>query len=109
MNNTAPFLRRAIAMSLASTMVQFGSILSAQLFGTLSPPPRYTVATVTLLALQIGTILCAAGTMVYLARENERRKRVREASTPIAGADVPEVRACEGPVSNDSVWFTYVM
>ncbi|RPD55939.1 MFS general substrate transporter [Lentinus tigrinus ALCF2SS1-6] len=105
-NNTAPLVRRATALALASTIRNVGSILSMWLFGAISPPPRYTSATITLLAFQVGTVVCVVGAWVYLARENRRKERMRaEWRACHRAVDAPR----EVPLRNESIWFEYVM
>ncbi|RPD76419.1 MFS general substrate transporter [Lentinus tigrinus ALCF2SS1-7] len=94
-NNTAPLVRRATALGLASTIRNLGTILSMWLYGSISPPPRYTSATITLLAFQIGTVICVAGALVHIVMENKRKERMRL-----------EWRV---PLRNESIWFEYVM
>ncbi|RPD70848.1 MFS general substrate transporter [Lentinus tigrinus ALCF2SS1-7] len=100
-NNTAPIVRRTTAIAFSGTITQFGGILSVWLYGTISAPPDYTSATVTLLAFQIGVVICAMLCFVYLGSENRRKKLAREAY----GERPPH----EVPVSNESIWFEYVM
>ncbi|KAI8998868.1 MFS general substrate transporter [Trametes punicea] len=102
-NNTAPTLRRATALALLSTMSNLGSIVSAWILGALSAPPRYTVATVVLLAFQLGIFGCATGNVLWLSAENRRREKQRGQ----AGAEVHGVEAAAP--RNDSIWYTYVL
>ena len=81
-------------------MTNLGSILSTWLLGALSPPPRYTSATITLLVFQIGILLCSVANMGWLAAENKRKERAKS-STP--------ERESEGAMPNESVWYRYVM
>ncbi|TFK91202.1 MFS general substrate transporter [Polyporus arcularius HHB13444] len=106
-NNTAPLVRRATALALASTIRNIGSILSMWLFGSISAPPRYTSASITLLVFQVGTVVCVAGALVHVWRENKRKARRRiewRASQGMTGEPPREV-----PVRNESIWFEYVM
>lgn len=99
-NNSAPLIRRGASLALLTTMTNLGSILSTWLLGALSPPPRYTSATITLLVFQIGILLCSVANMGWLAAENKRKERAKS-STP--------ERESEGAMPNESVWYRYVM
>ena len=77
------------------------------LFGAISPPPRYTAATIMLLAFQVGTVVCVTGALVYVWRENKGKERKRA-----------EWRTCHGTMDgfqpevhlrNESIWFDYIM
>ena len=106
-NNTAPLVRRATALALASTIRNLGTILSFWLYGSISPAPRYTSATITLLAFQVATVLCVIGSLVHIVMENKRKARMRVEWRARHGelADPP----CEVPLRNESIWFDYVM
>ncbi|RPD64219.1 MFS general substrate transporter [Lentinus tigrinus ALCF2SS1-6] len=106
-NNTAPLVRRATALGLASTIRNLGTILSMWLYGSISPPPRYTSATITLLAFQIGTVICVAGALVHIVMENKRKERMRLEWRVCHGMMVDPPR--EVPLRNESIWFEYVM
>ena len=83
-----------------------GAIFSAWLFGALSPAPRYHTATVTLVAFQVGVLACAVCVRLYLVRENRRKGQERlHAVGP--GAIMESV--APGDISNESIWFEYVM
>ncbi|KAI0716360.1 MFS general substrate transporter [Earliella scabrosa] len=101
-NNAAPMIRRGTALALLTTMTNLGSILSTWLLGAISPPPRYTSATITLLVFQIGILVCAVLNLGWLVRENKRKERVR-----VSGAEArPEH---EGTMPNESAYFKYVL
>ncbi|KAI0717497.1 MFS general substrate transporter [Cerioporus squamosus] len=104
-NNTAPLVRRTTAFAICAMSSHFGSILSVWLYGTLSDPPGYTAATITLLAFQVGIILCATLTLAYLKAENRRKQLAREAHIREHGERPPH----GVPVPNESIWFEYVM
>ncbi|KAI0760055.1 MFS general substrate transporter [Fomes fomentarius] len=110
-NNTAPSARRTNAISFASMTMQLGGFLSLWLFGPLSPGPRYTAATMVLLAFQVGILLCAIATMVYIAAENRRKARLRAeyASAQGTGGAVLAPPEDRNTMANDSIWFKYVM
>ncbi|RPD53169.1 MFS general substrate transporter [Lentinus tigrinus ALCF2SS1-7] len=99
-NNSAPLIRRGASLALLTTMTNLGSILSTWLLGSLSPPPRYTSATITLLVFQIGILLCSVVNMGWLATENKRKERTKSSTVE---------RESEGSMPNESVWFRYVM
>ncbi|TFK89282.1 MFS general substrate transporter [Polyporus arcularius HHB13444] len=104
-NNTAPLVRRSAAIAFGSTLTTFGGILSVWLYGSISAPPGYTSATITLLAFQIGIVLCALSALAYLKTENRRKKLAREEYVHQHGERPPH----GDPVSNESIWFEYVM
>ncbi|KAI0739189.1 MFS general substrate transporter [Daedaleopsis nitida] len=101
-NNTAPLVRRGTSIAILTTMTNIGSILSTWLLGSLSPAPRYTSATITLLVFQVATVFCALATLAWLRAENRRKERVQE-----SGEEPRPER--EGLVPNESAWFKYVM
>ena len=106
-NNAAPLSRTSVALGLIVTITNFSSTLAVWMFGPISRPPRYTSAAITLLVFQVGTLLCAVGTLVYLAVENRRRARLRAEHRRAGREDESEERA--GLITNESIWFTYVM
>lgn len=99
-NNSAPLIRRGASLALLTTMTNLGSILSTWLLGSLSPAPRYTSATITLLVFQIGILLCSVATLGYLSSENKRKERTKSSTVE---------RESEGTMPNESVWFHYVL
>ncbi|KAI0764530.1 MFS general substrate transporter [Trametes elegans] len=105
-NNSSPFTRRATALAILPVTTNLGAILSTWLLGALSPPPRYTSATVTLLVFQLGIVACAGANVWWLARENARKRRARAALSGDEGdGAVPDPAG----VKDESVWFTYVL
>ncbi|KAF4590742.1 hypothetical protein EYR40_009339 [Pleurotus pulmonarius] len=99
-NNTAPHVRRASAIAFACILTNLGGILATWLLGSLSPPPRYTSATVVLLVASVGLGIAAAGNVVYLWDQNRRKYRVR--------AVVSKDEEPEG-LGDRSAWFTYIL
>ncbi|RDX42183.1 MFS general substrate transporter [Lentinus brumalis] len=106
-NNSAPFPRRATALAFVNSMTNVGAILVTWLFGTLSPAPRYTSATITLLVFQIVTVLCAVGNYVWLSAENKRKETLRNES---GLAEAPE-KGSEAVIAagDDSIWYQFVL
>ncbi len=100
-NNASPLIRRGAALALLTTMTNLGSILSTWLLGFISPAPRYTSATWTLLFFQVGILIASALTLGFLVRENARKERVKKNG----GETRPEK---EGTTPNESAWFRYV-
>lgn len=97
-NNAAPHVRRATALAALTTVTNAGAILSTWLLGALSPAPRYTKATITLLVFQVGILVCAAANVAYLVARNSQKRVTREYRR----------RADEGRgVGDDSAWFEY--
>ena len=105
-NNTAPLVRRGTALGLAATVRNLGSILSYWLYGSISPAPRYTSATITLLSFQVGTVVCIAGTWVYIIMENKRKAGARVEWRRRHGSMMEPPR--ELPLRNESIWYNYV-
>ena len=104
-NNTAPFARRTSAIAFSGIITRFGSILSMWLYGPISAPPTYASATITLLAFQAVLIVCTMFCLAYLVAENRRKKVAREAYILRHGERPPRAT----PVSNESIWFEYVL
>lgn len=76
-NNTAPHIRRATAVAFASTMSNFGGILVTWLFGTISPPPFFKTATITLLIFSVLTIVIVTATIAYFSLQNKKKAAMR--------------------------------
>lgn len=99
-NNTAPHVRRAAAIAFACILTNIGGILATWLLGSLSPPPRYTSATIVLLVSSAGLGIAAAGNVVYLWSQNRAKDRIR--------AVVTKEEEPEG-LGDRSAWFTYIL
>lgn len=99
-NNTAPHVRRASAIACACVMTNAGGILATWLLGSLSPPPRYTNATIVLLVSSIGFGVAASLNLVYLWNQNKRKVKIRAMRTK---AEEPE------GLGDRSAWFTYIL
>ncbi len=99
-NNTAPHVRRASAIAFACVLTNIGGILATWLLGSLSPPPRYTSATVVLLVASVGLGIAAAGNVVYLWDQNRRKDRLR---VVVSKEEEPE------GLWDRSAWFTYIL
>ncbi len=113
-NNTPQMTCRVISVSCVSLWGACGSILSLWLFGTISPPPKYASATVTIMVFHVGILGCAVGTMVYVTKEN--RKKVRARAQVYASAQMKNgaeriilAEEDRGEMTNDSIWFEYVL
>ena len=102
-NNTAPLARRAVALAFAITMTNVGGIFATWLFGVASPAPEYRAATATLLGFQIATAVCAGANVVWLKRENGRKRRMRE--EVLVRVEERDIRT-EG---DESIWYEYVL
>ncbi|GJE85431.1 MFS general substrate transporter [Phanerochaete sordida] len=100
-NNAAPHTRRATALGAFITATNSGAILSTWLFGALSPAPRYTSAAATLLAFDVGILLCTLANVAYLSRCNTRKREAR--------AHLGERSKEDGKVGDDSAWFEYTL
>ncbi|KAG9311746.1 major facilitator superfamily domain-containing protein [Chiua virens] len=97
-NNSAPHTRRATAIAAAFIMTQAGGILATWLFGSLSPAPNYTSATITFIVMSTFMVVLSTANLIYLSRENqlkaERRERMTKENEP------------EG-LGDRSAWFIY--
>ena len=81
-------------------MANSGGILATWLLGgTLSPPPRYTKATIVLLVLSIVGLLSAAANLVYLRVENKKKAVKRSLAS---GREIEE-----SGLGDKSAWFVY--
>ncbi|KAJ3888944.1 major facilitator superfamily domain-containing protein [Lentinula edodes] len=97
-NNASPQTRRATVIAMGFIMGNSGGILATWLLGSLSPAPKYTKATITLLIFSFLAALFCALNILYLrianARKAERRKTMkREEEAPGLG--------------NHSAWYIY--
>ena len=70
----------------------------------LSSAPRYRTATATLVAFQVGVLACAVCVRIYLARENRRKVRER-----LQAGSMGAYKGHAGEISNENIWFEYVM
>lgn len=98
-NNSAPHVRRATALAIYLIMTNSGGILSTWLLGSLSPAPKYTKASITLLIFQIGLFVCTALNMVYLTMRNKEKAIARATG----GVDQGEQKG----LGDDSVDYDY--
>ncbi|TFK44565.1 major facilitator superfamily domain-containing protein [Crucibulum laeve] len=99
-NNTAPHVRRATALAFLSMITNSGGILSTWLLGSLSPAPRYTMATRVLLSFSILMGLFAVLTLAYLHDQNKKKKVIRETTT--------KTEEAEG-LGDRSAWYEYIL
>ncbi|THG98144.1 hypothetical protein EW026_g4007 [Hermanssonia centrifuga] len=99
-NNSAPYVRRASALALFTTMTNSGGILSTWLLGSLSPAPQYTKASITLVIFQIGMLFCAFLNLVHLTRQN--KQKLVALSHSKLGRD-----AEDHGLGDESIWFKY--
>ncbi|KAL0958482.1 hypothetical protein HGRIS_000621 [Hohenbuehelia grisea] len=97
-NNATPHVRRATAIAIGFIMTNSGGILATWLLGSLSPAPRYTKATITLLVFSIGMVLFAAMNLVYLRQQNTKKALYRATHTK---ADEPK------GLGDRSAWYEY--
>ncbi|KXN87250.1 hypothetical protein AN958_09041 [Leucoagaricus sp. SymC.cos] len=102
-NNTSPHIRRATGVAFLIMMTNCSAILTVWLYGgTLSAPPRYRKAMTVMLIfaclVEVGVVL----NMWWLARENRRKRRVRERGG-MKREDEPK------GLGDRSVWFEYIL
>jgi sugar phosphate permease len=76
-NNAAPQTRRATAIAIGFIMTNSGGILATWLLGSLSPAPRYTSATITLLVFSIVMALFGGANLYYLWSQNKKKAFIR--------------------------------
>jgi len=97
-NNAAPHTRRATAIAIGFIMTNSGGILATWLLGSLSPPPLYTKATITLLVFAVLMVVFTAMNTYYLYAQNKKKAVIRATTT----------RSEEKPGLGDrSAWFVY--
>ncbi|KAJ4481244.1 major facilitator superfamily domain-containing protein [Lentinula aciculospora] len=89
-NNASPQTRRATVIAIGFILANSGGILATWLLGSLSPAPRYTKATITLLVFSLLAVLFYVLNILYLRMQNaekaERRKTMsRENEKPELG------------------------
>ncbi|KAK7018016.1 hypothetical protein VNI00_018442 [Paramarasmius palmivorus] len=99
-NNATPQTRRATAIAIAGITSNAGGVLATWLLGSLSEPPRYTGATVTLLVFAGCMALGAVGNLWYLMRQNWKKAVKRR----VVNRD--EERSDLG---DKSAWFIYTL
>lgn len=99
-NNASPHARRAAAIAISFTMTNPGGILGTWLLGSLSPTPRYTLATRVLLAFSVGMFVVSGLNTWYLYDQNRKKDEIRRTTT----------REQEDPGLGDkSAWFKYAL
>ncbi|KAJ7683724.1 major facilitator superfamily domain-containing protein [Mycena rosella] len=99
-NNSAPYIRRATTMALGFIMTNSGGILATWLFGDLSPAPRFTKATQTLLIFSIFMGIFSALNIWYLSIQNRGKANARRNTDSASANDVEEL-------GDRSPWFVY--
>ena len=98
-NNAAPHVSRATATALLTVMTNSGAILATWLLGSLSAPPGYTSATITLLVFHVGIFVCAVANVLYLVAKNQGKRVIRNGV-----GDRSEEMLASG---DESPWFEY--
>lgn len=101
-NNAAPHARRASAIAIGFVATNSGGILATWLLGSLSPGPRYTVATRTLLAFSVLMFVVSGVNWAYLWDQNRRKRLSRER---LAGRREDEKQG----LGDKSAWFEYML
>ncbi|EIW77870.1 MFS general substrate transporter [Coniophora puteana RWD-64-598 SS2] len=86
-NNSAPHTRRATSIALGFVASNSGGIIATWLFGTLSPAPNYTAATIVCLSSSAGVLVLAAANWVYLAKQNLDKAARREEMVTTGGSE----------------------
>ncbi|KAJ7472761.1 major facilitator superfamily domain-containing protein [Mycena latifolia] len=97
-NNSAPYIRRATTMALGFIMINSGGILATWLFGDLSPAPRFTKATQTLLIFSVLMGVFSALNIWYLSVQNQEKASARK-----NGSSADDFEA----LGDRSPWFVY--
>lgn len=81
-------------------MTNPGGILATWLLGSLSAPPRYTLATRVLLAFSVIMVVVSGLNTWYLYDQNRKKAKIRQVMS----------REQEDPSLGDkSAWFTYTL
>ncbi|KXN84147.1 hypothetical protein AN958_00389 [Leucoagaricus sp. SymC.cos] len=80
-NNATPHTCRATAIVIGFILTNFGGILATWLLGSLSPPPRYTGATLTLLIFSVLIVVFSAFDWWYLWDQNRKKRATRQTLT----------------------------
>ncbi|RDB27444.1 hypothetical protein Hypma_004085 [Hypsizygus marmoreus] len=97
-NNAAPHARRATAIAIGFIMTNSGGILVTWLLGSLSPPPLYHMATITLLIFSVLMVVFCGLNTYYLWYANKKKAAIRATMS----------RSEEKPGLGDrSAWFIY--
>ncbi|KAJ3833686.1 major facilitator superfamily domain-containing protein [Lentinula raphanica] len=97
-NNASPQTRRATVIAMGFILANSGGILATWLLGTLSPAPRYTKATITLLVFSLLAALFCALNIFYLRVQNAKKAERRRVMN----------REDEEPgLGNHSAWYIY--
>jgi len=81
-----------------------GGILATWLFGAISPGPRYTGATIALLAMSCVMLVVAGVNIAYLHLQNRAKDRIREKMTR-EEEDLAWTRL--DSIGDRSAWFRY--
>jgi len=97
-NNAAPHVRRATAIAIGFIMTNSGGILATWLLGSLSPAPRYTLATRTLLIMSVLMAAISVVNTFYLSWQNKKKAAVRSTTS--------RHEEKEG-LGDQSAWFIY--
>ncbi|KAG6856694.1 hypothetical protein H0H87_001735 [Tephrocybe sp. NHM501043] len=98
-NNFAPYTRRATSIALGIGLSNCGGIVATWLFGTISPPPEFRTATITLLVSSVVIVLVTGMNNGYLYWHNKRKEERRKA----IGRREDEERG----LGDRSAWFVY--
>ncbi|KAF8891690.1 major facilitator superfamily domain-containing protein [Infundibulicybe gibba] len=99
-NNVAPHVRRATALAALAMITNVGGIFSTWLMGFISPGPRYTSATITLLTFSVVMGLFIAMNLFYLYKQNKRKEVIRKTTQRSEEA--------EG-LGDRSAWYEYIL
>ncbi|KIK65241.1 hypothetical protein GYMLUDRAFT_39605 [Collybiopsis luxurians FD-317 M1] len=76
--NVFPETRRATVIALSFVMINAGGILSTWLLGSLSPAPRYTNGTITLLVFSAVATVLELVNIIYLRHQNKKKAEKRK-------------------------------
>ncbi|KAF5337619.1 hypothetical protein D9758_014928 [Tetrapyrgos nigripes] len=98
-NNAAPQTRRATSIAISFIFTNSGGILATWLMGSLSLPPRYTKATITLLVFSVMCAVFGGINLTYLSRQNKAKKLKRQ--------ELERKDREEQGLGDRSAWFVY--
>lgn len=99
-NNAAPHARRATAIAIGFIMTNSGGILATWLLGSLSPAPRYILATRVLLAFSVLMVVISGFNTLYLWNQNNKKREIRRTMT---------IDQEKPGLGDRSAWFVYAL
>lgn len=99
-NNITPHTRRATGVAFTSIVTNCGGIFATWLMGSLSPPPNYRGATITLLIMSVVCFILSGVNLAYLWSQNKAKAVARQHSA---------MDQEEPGLGDRSAWFVYTL